>query len=74
MKMNEGINRDPEIFSGEPVFAGTRVPVKFLIDYLKRGETILEFLDIHEGVSCEQVCSLLDMAYSALVGERPTGS
>jgi uncharacterized protein (DUF433 family) len=50
------------------------VPVKFLIDYLKRGETILEFLDIHEGVSCEQVCSLLDMAYSALVGERPTGS
>ena len=36
---------DPEIMSGTPVFAGTRVPVQALLDYLKAGDRIDDFLD-----------------------------
>ena len=36
---------DPEIMSGEPVFTGTRVPVRNLIDYLSAGHTLNYFLD-----------------------------
>lgn len=35
---------DPEILHGVPVFLGTRVPVKNLIDYLDAGDSIQEFL------------------------------
>jgi uncharacterized protein (DUF433 family) len=35
----------PEIMGGTPVFAGTRVPVQTLLDYLKAGEFIDDFLD-----------------------------
>ena len=38
------VSRDPEIMSGAPVFAGTRVPVQTLLDYLEAGETIDDFL------------------------------
>ena len=38
------IHSDPEILGGKPVFAGTRVPVKSLWDYLEGGETLDEFL------------------------------
>ena len=36
---------DPEIMSGAPCFAGTRVPIQNLIDYLEGGDSIDEFLD-----------------------------
>lgn len=39
------IVRDPDILSNTPVFAGTRVPVQTLIDYLEAGNTLDEFLD-----------------------------
>ena len=31
---------DPEIQSGEPVFAGTRVPVRNLFDYIEEGDSL----------------------------------
>ena len=34
---------DPEIVSGVPVFAGTRVPVKALFDYIAEGDTVDAF-------------------------------
>ncbi len=34
----------PDILGGTPVFAGTRVPVQTLIEYLEGGETIDDFL------------------------------
>jgi antitoxin HigA-1 len=46
---------DPEIMSGTPVFAGTRVPVSILFDHIDNGETIEEFLIGFPGVSREQV-------------------
>ena len=69
MKREEVINRDPEIFSGEPVFAGTRIPVKFFIGHLIEGDSIDDFLDGFPSVSREQAVSLLEMALEALTGE-----
>ncbi len=47
------IDVDPEIMSGVPVFAGTRVPVATLFDYLIEGSSLEEFLDcfptVHPG-------------------------
>jgi uncharacterized protein (DUF433 family) len=39
------IHSDPEILGGTPVFVGTRVPLRNLIDYLERGCSLDEFLD-----------------------------
>ena len=38
------IQRDKDILSGTPVFAGTRVPVQTLFDYLEAGDSLTEFL------------------------------
>jgi uncharacterized protein (DUF433 family) len=38
------VSQDPEILGGEPVFTGTRVPVKSLFDHLEAGDSIEEFL------------------------------
>jgi uncharacterized protein (DUF433 family) len=53
---------NPNILGGTPVFAGTRVPVESLFDYLKRGRTIDYFLEQFPTVHREQVESLLDDA------------
>lgn len=60
--MNRVITISPEIQSGEPVFTGTRVPIKNLFDYLKGGDTIDEFLEGFPSVSREQVLELLSLA------------
>ncbi|MEO6034737.1 MAG: DUF433 domain-containing protein [Verrucomicrobiota bacterium] len=53
---------DPEIMSGTPCFAGTRVPAKTLIDYIEGGDTIYEFLEGFPTVSREQVMAFLEEA------------
>jgi uncharacterized protein (DUF433 family) len=58
----------PEIMGGTPVFAGTRVPVQTLLDYLKAGESINDFLDGFPTVTREQVISFLDEAERQFVG------
>ena len=47
--------QDPNILGGEPVFAGTRVPVKSLFDHLEAGDSIDDFLDGFPSVKREQV-------------------
>ncbi|NEO53918.1 MAG: DUF433 domain-containing protein [Okeania sp. SIO3B5] len=54
------ISKSPEIMGGTPVFAGTRVPVETLFDYLKAGESIDDFLDGFPSVTQEQVIELLE--------------
>lgn len=54
------ITIDPDILAGEPVFAGTRVPVRTLIDWLTGGYTVAEFLDNFPSVTGEQVARYLD--------------
>ncbi len=62
------ISASPEIMGGTPVFAGTRVPVQTLLDYLKAGESINDFLDGFPTVTREQVIALLEEAEKQLVG------
>ncbi len=66
--MNESVVvQDPEILSGTPVFAGTRVPVRNLLDYLEGGYTLDEFLDDFPGVSKTQVVAFLEQASAKLL-------
>lgn len=53
------ISRLPEVMSGAPVFAGTRVPVQTLIDYVAGGHPLDEFLEDFPTVSREQAILLL---------------
>lgn len=62
MLVNNIINIHPEILGGEPVFCGTRVPIKNLFDYLETGESIDEFLDDFPSVSRDQAINLLIVA------------
>lgn len=62
------INLSLEIMGGTPVFSGTRVPVETLLDYLKAGESIDDFLDGFSTVTREQVIALLEEAGKRLVG------
>jgi uncharacterized protein (DUF433 family) len=61
-RTNSVIHRDPEILGGTPVFMGTRVPLKNLIDYLEGGHAVDEFLDDFPSVSREQVVAFLEEA------------
>jgi uncharacterized protein (DUF433 family) len=54
------ITTSRDIMSGTPVFAGTRVPVQNLIDYLEGGETIDDFLDGFPTVKKSQVIAVLE--------------
>ncbi len=65
--MNECVViQDHEILSGTPVFAGTRVPVRNLLDYLEGGYTLDEFLDDFPGVTKAQVIAFLEQASAKL--------
>ena len=60
------VHSDPEILGGTPVFVGTRVPLRNLIDYLERGYSLDEFLDSFPSVSREQAIAALEAAHAAL--------
>lgn len=60
------ISIDPEVMSGAPVFAGTRVPIQNLFDYLKAGEKLGEFYEDFPTVTKEQVQQLLDESETAV--------
>jgi uncharacterized protein (DUF433 family) len=64
------ISIDPEIMSGTPVFAATRVPIKNLFDYIERGEDLAEFLDDFHSVSKEAAVAVLEMAKLTLTTEK----
>ena len=63
------ITTSPGRLSGTPVFAGTRVPVQTLIDYLEGGESLDAFLDDFPSVSREHAIAVLEVAKSALLAE-----
>lgn len=62
---------DPNIQGGTPVFAGTRVPVKNLFDYLAVGETLDSFLLDFPSVDRTKVLAALEMAKQALDANAP---
>jgi uncharacterized protein (DUF433 family) len=58
--MGNVVTRDPEVLGGEPVFAGTRVPIKSLFEHLEAGESIADFLEGFPSVKRDQVLALLE--------------
>ena len=64
--MNSVIKIDPEIMSGAPCFAGTRVPIQNLMDYLEGGYTLDEFLDDFPSVTKDQAIRGLEEARELL--------
>jgi len=63
--------QDPDVLGGELVFAGTRVPVRSLLDHLEDGDSIEHFLEGFPSVRREQVVAVLeDMEDLAVVQSR----
>ena len=61
------IDRNPEILGGTPVFAGTRVPVRVLLEHLEAGDRLDDFLDDFPSVSREHAVAVLESAVAELV-------
>ena len=57
---------DPDVLGGTPVFAGTRVPVKNLLDYLAAGDSLERFLDHFPAVTRDQAVAALELAKDLL--------
>lgn len=66
-KQSPVVQRSPEILSGTPVFAGTRVPVRTFIDYLEADERLEDFLEDFPTVTREQTTAVLELAKEALL-------
>jgi uncharacterized protein (DUF433 family) len=63
------ITTSPDRLSGTPVFAGTRVPVQTLVDYLEQGDSLDDFLADFPSVSREHAIAVLELAKSALLAK-----
>jgi uncharacterized protein (DUF433 family) len=63
------VTSSPDILSGTPVFAETRVPVQALIDYLEGGETIDDFLAGFPTVRRQQVVAFLEEATARMISK-----
>lgn len=63
---NTVIVRNPAVLSGEPVFRGTRVPFRSLIDYLEHGRTLDQFLDDFPSVTRDEAIAALEEASTKL--------
>lgn len=61
------VHSDPDILGGTPVFVGTRVPVRALIDYLAGGQPLAEFLEDFPTVTRDQAVAALQLAAQSLV-------
>ena len=64
------ISIDPDIMSGTPVFAGTRVPIKNLFDNIESGSSIEAFLRSYPTVTREQVISLLEYSQRLVLSSK----
>jgi len=62
MKKSSVVKVDPEIMSGTPCFAGTRVPARTLIDYIEVGDKLEDFLEDFPTVSRQQAIAFLEEA------------
>lgn len=65
--MQSVVTSSREIMSGTPVFAGTRVPVQTLIDYLEAGDSIDDFLEGFPTVKREQVIAFLEEVKQSVI-------
>ena len=70
MKVKDLIEVNPNKMSGVPVFAGTRVPVGHLFEYLEKGETLTEFLRQFPSVTHEQALGVLELSKESLLANH----
>ena len=70
MQKTHLIRRSDEILGGTPIFAGTRVPVRTLFDYLEEGDTLEEFLDDFPAVSKEHAVKVLEKTKEAMLTQE----
>lgn len=63
------VSRDPEVHSGELVFAGTRVPVRALLDHMRHGHTVDNFLEGFPTVERWQAEGFLELAAEGKLGQ-----
>jgi uncharacterized protein (DUF433 family) len=67
--MSGVIVKDRDILGGEPVFRGTRVPFKILMEYLEGGDTLDQFLEQYPSVSRELAVAAIEEARLSLVAQ-----
>jgi uncharacterized protein (DUF433 family) len=60
------ISKDPRILGGTPVFSGTRVPVRILLEHLEAGDRIDDFLADYPSVTRQQAVGLIELAIEQL--------
>lgn len=65
------IHSNPELLGGTLVFAGTRVPVRILFEYLESGEPLGEFLDEFPSVTGEMAQKVLRQANELQLNAPP---
>ena len=63
------IQRSDDILGGTPVFAGTRVPIQTLFDYIEEGDSLDEFLDDFPSVSREHAVKVLEEMKEAFLAQ-----
>ena len=63
------IDRNPAILGGTPVFSGTRVPIRILMEHLEAGDRLDDFLDDYPTVTREQAVALLELMTAQLAGD-----
>ena len=71
MDLSTLVHSHPEIVSGEPVFVGTRVPARNLLERLEGGHTLDEFLDNFPSVSRGQAIAFVEQATEAFLSGIP---
>jgi uncharacterized protein (DUF433 family) len=72
--LEEVVTIDPGLLHGTPCFAGTRVPIQTLIDFLKTGETIDEFLAVYPSISRSHICSFLELSRDLAIDQLECAS
>jgi uncharacterized protein (DUF433 family) len=68
------IHSNPDILGGTPVFVGTCVPMKTLLDYLEAGDSLGVFLEHFPSVSREQALAALELAKEMLISQANLAS
>jgi uncharacterized protein (DUF433 family) len=63
------VTSSPDVMGGTAVFAGTRVPVQTLFEYLEAGDSIEDFLEGFPSDSREQVIAFLEEAKTRMLVE-----
>lgn len=72
MHANRVVHSDPEIMSGVPVFVGTRVPLRALLDHLEAGDPLEVFLHSFPSVTRDQAVAAIELAGELLAESTST--